>query len=153
VKTLTISDVIRRSTWLSPEAISEFHRLRQYAMDYAKQVYADRAASYDVGAVPTSEMAWGAVSLASEMYRRSSRLIMLLTPVRGEAELRQEDVDRVLDTCIDLINYSSWTYALMQIATEPAPVDGAFDELAPAIGEAGMRGVQLKLFGDGIGSS
>jgi len=112
----TIQDVIRRSKLSTPEDVAEFHRLRQCALEYAKQVYEDRAGSYNVDHEPTEEMIFGAVSLASEIHKRSMRMTGLLTPLRGITPLRQDDLGRLLDTCIDMINYASWQYALLKIA-------------------------------------
>ena len=114
----TIQTLVEHSRLSSPADIARFHELRKEALNDAIQVYADRAESYNTDKPPTSEMVYGIVSLASEIYKRSTRLSSLLTPLRGEKELRQEDIDRILDTCIDTINYASWAYALMKIATD-----------------------------------
>jgi len=112
---MTIRDLIRKSI-LPPEAIGEFDRLRRDAFTITQKVYADRAASYDVGRPPYGVFAYGVVSLASLVYEKSWRLTSLVSPVRVEA-LRPADIKRILDTCIDEINYLSWLYAMTVIAT------------------------------------
>ncbi len=111
----TISHLIRKSKVRTAEEVKRFHAERLAALKLATDIYTDRAASYNVDADPSEEMVYGVVSLASEIFKRGKRMANLLTPTREES-LREADVKRILDTCTDLINYSSWMYGLMQVA-------------------------------------
>ncbi len=110
-------------TQLSDMESERFHRLRNQAFETAWETYEDRAASYNVSHEPYREMPFGIVSLVSELQKRIIRLTSLVSP-RREEELREEDLDRILDTMIDSINYASWGYAMMKIALAERNTDG-----------------------------
>ena len=113
---LTIQDLITRSGIREVSQSEAFSILYREAIVTANQTWLDRAQSYNVGAPATDEMCYGVVSLASEIFKRAKRMSSLLTPLRREP-LRPVDVERGIDSCIDLINYAAWQYALLRIAT------------------------------------
>ena len=110
-------------TQLEDADSSEFHKYRKEALSVAMEVFKDRAQSYNVTHEPYREMPFGIVSLVSELFKRMVRLTSLVSPTRGEQELRQEDLDRIIDTMTDAINYASWGYAMARLALEE--IDGA----------------------------
>ncbi len=111
---MKLSEFVER-TQLDDADSAEFHRLRQEAIELAQATYEDRAESYNVSHEPYREMPFGLLSLISEMFKRVLRLTSLVTPMREE-ELREEDLERIIDTMIDSINYASWGYAMTKIA-------------------------------------
>lgn len=112
-----IPELISVTQISSPEDVAKFHKYRQQAYEVAQRIYEDRANSYNVNHEPYDEMVYGALSLASEIFKRSIRMTGLITPLRT-APLRQEDIARLADSALDLINYSTWMYALIQVAIE-----------------------------------
>lgn len=112
---LTIRDLIRRAD-IPRELVPAFEKLRIEAFVMAQKVYDDRVISYDVDHPAYEEQVYGPVSLASEIYKRARRLAALTSPVR-EDPLRGDDINRILDICIDTINYLTWTYALVVLAS------------------------------------
>lgn len=107
----TIADIVRFSKLKTPDEVREFHNLRKRAFYVAQEIYADRETSYNVDHEPTEEMPFGIVSLASEMFKRVIRMCGIVTPLRQE-DLSEKDLERLIDSCIDLMNYASWQYAL-----------------------------------------
>jgi hypothetical protein len=61
-------------------------------------------------------MVFGPVGLASEIYKRARRLSGLLSPERSEP-LTYDEVNTAIDSCIDDINYLTWLYSLLILAT------------------------------------
>lgn len=112
---MNIRDLIVASTLHGPSDMAQFNRFRGQAVEEAMAIYEDRARSYNVDRAPTDEMPYGMVSLSSEIFKRARRMASLTSPIREE-DVRTEDLDRIKDTCTDLINYASWMYALVQIA-------------------------------------
>lgn len=110
-----IQELLRRSKLNTAEDIERWEELRLTAFEKAQNVYDDRAGSYNIDHAPTDEMVYGPISLASEMYKRMKRMTGILTPLR-EDNLSDEDLQRLLDTCIDLMNYASWQYAMVKLA-------------------------------------
>lgn len=94
----------------------DFHRLRWDAFETAKDLYEERAASLNVDLPPYEELIYGPISGATEIFKRAKRLASILTPLR-EKELTVGDVNRALDLCIDMLNYVSWEYAMLRIAS------------------------------------
>ncbi len=117
---MELSDLVQL-TQLRDSDAKRFHELRIEAINVAMETYEDRAKSYNVNHEPYREMPFGILSLVSELYKRVVRLTSLVTPARTET-LREEDVDRIVDTMIDSINYASWGYAMMRIAQEKVEV-------------------------------
>lgn len=112
---MTIRDLIRRAD-IPRELIPVFEKLRLEAFQMAQSVYDDRVEAYDVDHPPYEEQVYGPISLASECFKRARRLASLLSPTR-ELPLRPADINRSMDICIDTINYLSWTYALIKLAS------------------------------------
>lgn len=112
---MKLSDLIRRAN-IPRELVPVFEQLRVEAFEVAQRVYNNRAAGYNVDHPPYEEMVYGPLSLVSECYKRSRRLAALMSPM-NEGELRPEDINRMVDICIDTINYLSWTYALIVLAS------------------------------------
>jgi len=110
-----IQELVRRTRLKLPEDIAAFHTLRKEAFKVALSTYDDRSVSYNVDHEPMDEMPFGAVSLASEIYKRAIRMTGILTPLR-ETSLRPADIERLLDSCIDMMVYASWQYALVSVA-------------------------------------
>lgn len=110
-----VRDLIRRAD-IPREMIPVFEKLRLEAFEMAQSVYDDRVVGYNVDHPCYEEQVYGPLSLASEVFKRSRRLASLLSPLREE-ELRVADLNRMLDICIDNINYLTWTYALIVIAS------------------------------------
>ena len=117
---MELSDLVAL-TQLGDADAKRFHELRMEAINVALETYEDRAASYNVNHEPYREMPFGILSLVSELYKRVARLTSLVTPARKET-LREEDVERILDTMIDSINYASWGYAMTKIAQKKLEV-------------------------------
>ena len=93
-----------------------FDAHRRNAFTTAQKVYDDRVVSYNVDRPCYEEQVYGPISLVSEIYKRARRLASLTSPVRDEP-LRQMDINRILDACIDTMNYLSWLYALVIMLT------------------------------------
>lgn len=111
---MDIRELITLSKLSGPEDADLFERFRRQAFEEAASTFSDRAISYNVDHSPTEEMPYGIVSLASEVYKRTIRMTSLTSPMRVE-EVRPEDIARLEDTCIDVINYASWMFALVKI--------------------------------------
>jgi hypothetical protein len=114
-KVLYIRDIIQRSD-IPRELIPVFEKLRVEAFTTAQKVYDDRTVGYNIDHPPYEEMVYGPLSLVSEIFKRARRLAALLSPIRTEP-LRGADMNRMIDLCVDLINYLSWTYALLILAS------------------------------------
>lgn len=112
----TILEFIRASQ-LVPEDSQDFNQYMLVAIRTAEAIWADRAVSYNVDQQSYEEMAFGALSVASELFKRVSRMRNLLTPARTEP-LREEELARLIDTCVDTINYAAWQYALIRVAVD-----------------------------------
>ena len=117
---MELSELVRLSQLGDADA-KNFHILRLEAIELAMDTYEDRAESYNVNHEPYQEMPFGIVSLVSELYKRVVRLTSLVTPARKEP-LREEDLERIIDTMIDSINYASWGYAMARIAQKKVEV-------------------------------
>lgn len=111
-QTISLGDLIRHAELNTPAKVAQFHMLRKRAFDHAQELYADRETSYNVDHEPTQEMPYGPVSLVSEMFKRVRRAASILSPLR-RTELDATDLNRLLDTCTDTLNYTSWLYALI----------------------------------------
>lgn len=109
---VSLSDLIEAARLKTPEQVERFHELRRKSFQFAKDVYASRESSYNADHESVQEMVFGPVSLASELYKRMARMAGLLTPLRTEP-LKELDLVRLVDLCIDSINYASWQYALL----------------------------------------
>ncbi len=112
---MTIRELIQRAD-IPRELVPVFEKLRIEAFEIAQRVYADRTIGYNVDHPCYEEQVYGPVSLASEIYKRARRLAALTSPVRNE-KLRPSDLNRMLDVCIDTINYLTWFYSLTVIAS------------------------------------
>ncbi len=112
---VSLSNLVRAARLETPEQVTKFHELRESSFRLAKDIYASREASYNVDHESVEEMVFGPVSLASELYKRMARMAGLLTPLRTEP-LREIDLSRLIDLCLDSINYASWQYALLMAA-------------------------------------
>lgn len=112
-----VGDLIVLSKLRTDEDIAKFHKLRKEAFIHAHRIFDDRAASYNVDHEPGEEMVYGIISLGSEMYKRVRRLTAILSPLRRE-KITEVDLDRLEDTCIDMINYASWQWAQVKIARD-----------------------------------
>ena len=112
---LTIGELVSKAD-ISRELNPAFEQLRQEAFDMAQKVFAERTLGYNVDHPCYEEMVYGPISLASEVFKRARRLAALLTPIRQD-KIRPADLNRVLDICIDLINYLTWMYALVKLAS------------------------------------
>lgn len=113
---MTLQQLLERSD-LSKEVRPAFEKHRLEAFSKAQEVFKDRAQSYNVDHLPYEEMVYGPLSIASELYKRLRRLTALLSPLRKEP-LREEDINRILDICIDTINYLTWLYAIVVVASK-----------------------------------
>lgn len=123
--TVTLSELLKKAD-IPPEKYAEFHRLRVRAFATAQEVFDHRAVGYNVDHMPFQELVFGPVSLASEVYKRARRLAALLSPLRVEP-LRRSDINRMADISIDVMNYLSWLYALVVIASESAGNENSDD--------------------------
>ena len=94
-----------------------FDAIRLGVFKIVQEVYDDRAAAYNVGQACYESQVYGPLSLVSELHNRVFRLASLTSPVRTEP-LSRKDIRRILDNCIDLMNYSSWLYAMMILLTD-----------------------------------
>ena len=112
---MKIIDLIRRSD-IAREFIPVFERYRLEAFKKAQEVFDDRTVGYNLDHPCYEEMVYGPVSLVSEIFKRSRRQAALLSPLREE-ELREADINRILDLCIDMINYLTWLYSMVKIAS------------------------------------
>lgn len=112
---LTISELVKKAD-IPRELVPMFEKLRVEAFNTAQQVYDDRVVAYDVDHPAYEEQVYGPVSLASEVFKRARRLAALMSPMR-EDPLRDADLNRILDICIDTMNYLSWLYALVVLAS------------------------------------
>jgi len=94
-----------------------FDGIRVGVFELAQQVYDERAAAYNIGRACYESQVYGPLSLVSELYNRVHRLASLTSPAREEP-LRQIDIKRLLDNCVDIMNYSSWLYAMIIMLTD-----------------------------------
>lgn len=101
---------------LPHDSYSEFNTIRLSAFKIALDIFNSRVVGYNQDHVCYEEQVYGVVSLASEIYKRASRLASLLSPTREE-ELDPKDINRMCDVCIDMMNYLSWTYALLVLTS------------------------------------
>lgn len=122
----SLGDILQRSIARTPEQVEAFHRHRKEAFEIAVEVYEDRAASYNIDHEPFEEMVFGPLSLASELHKRTSRMCGLLTPLRT-TEFREQDLNRLVDLAIDMLNYTSWFYAQIQQALPGAGNENSDD--------------------------
>jgi hypothetical protein len=99
-----------------PEASVQFQTFRMEAFKRAVTVYNERARSLNVDAPPYDELAYGPLSGAAEIFKRAKRLVSILTPFRVEP-LTESDINRALDLCVDTVNYLTWVYAMLKMAT------------------------------------
>lgn len=111
---ITLSQLVRLSKLRTPGDVEKFHEFRQEAFKFAQQVYDDRVISYNADHEPLEEMAFGAVSLASELYKRATRMCGILSPERT-LPFRKMDINRLMDICIDNINYNSWLFSGLKL--------------------------------------
>jgi hypothetical protein len=112
---MTIADLVRKGD-ISKELLPVFDKLRLQSFEIVKAVYADREKSYDGDQPCYKVFAYNVLSMASVMYEKAWRAAQLLSPTRTEP-LRDADLNRIVDSCIDGMNYYSWMYALMVLAT------------------------------------
>lgn len=112
---MTVAELIQRAD-LPRTLIPAFEQMRVEAFTSAQRVYDNRTIGYNVDHPCYEELVYGPVSLSSEVFKRARRLAALTSPVRTD-QLRPEDVNRILDICIDTINYLTWMYALVKIAS------------------------------------
>lgn len=110
----TIALLIEKSN-IPRNLVPVWDQLRLECFEKAKAVYQSRI-GYNVDHPPYEEMVYGPVSIASEAYKRVRRLTGLLSPMRTEP-LTATDLNHLIDSHIDLINYLSWSYALLILAT------------------------------------
>jgi hypothetical protein len=128
---MKISDLIDYAELVTDRDIDMFHALRVAAFGECERIYKDRETSYNVDVQPTEEMVYGPVSLASEMFKRVRRMTSILSP--RKPELEPKDLDRLEDTCVDLMNYASWQWALIKMAkTKAKKAAEAYDETKQA---------------------
>ncbi len=112
---MKIADLIRKSA-IPRDQVPMFEQYRAEAFLRAQAVYKERSVGYNLDHPPYEEMVYGPVSLASEVYKRMRRLAALLSPLREDA-IRKADINRILDICIDTMNYLTWLYAIIKIAS------------------------------------
>ena len=113
-----LADLIRKAD-IDRTAFPEFERLRIDAFTVALKVYEERSIGYNVDHPSFQEQVFGPLSLASEVFKRARRLAALLSPLRTDP-IRPADINRILDICIDNMNYLSWLYSLVVLATGSA---------------------------------
>lgn len=139
---MKLKELLEKSRLVDAATVKEFHRWREHAFEAAIAVYKDRAAAYNYDYESVEEMIYGPVSLASEIHKRATRMSGILSPTRP-VDLSPTDLNRLLDLCVDNLNYTSWLYALLRIATgqegnklsddspdylAPKPVQGSLGE-------------------------
>lgn len=112
---MTIAELVEKCDF-DRDMVPEWNNLRLHAWEVVQQVYNDRVQSYDVDHPPYEEMIFGPVSFATELFKRVRRMASLLSPIRLEP-LRKSDLNRIIDLCVDCMNYFSWLYAMMVLAT------------------------------------
>ena len=123
-KTLTLRELLGLCRDLTPELRTEFETRRQQAFKLCSRIYNDRVDSYNADHLSVEEMAFGPISLASELHKRSIRMCGLLSPLKT-SDLSDRDLSRLLDLCLDLINYASWQFGILTTAvTRKAATDG-----------------------------
>ena len=113
--TISLKDLIRRTRPRSAAEEATFNLGRYNARQLALDTWTDRAASYNQDRDASQEMVYGAVSLASELAKRTARMSSILSPERADVPLQAVDIARARDTCIDLVNYSQWMYGLLEL--------------------------------------
>lgn len=111
---ITLNQLVGLSKLRSPEDVKKFHEYREEAFQFARQVYADRVISYNADHEPLEEMVFGALSLASELYKRAKRMCGILSPER-QLPYRKMDINRLMDICVDNLNYNSWLFAALKL--------------------------------------
>ncbi len=113
---VSVLEIIERTN-LPASVYPAFNKLRLEAFQVAQEVFDNRAASLDVDHPCYEELVYGVLSLSSEVYKRARRFAALMTPLRKEP-LTGEDLNRAIDICIDTINYLSWGYAMLVMASK-----------------------------------
>ena len=126
---ISLHQLVQASRLETPEQVRRFHELRESSFRLAQRIYSDREASYNTDHESVEEMVFGPVSLASELYKRMARMAGLLTPLRTDP-LRPVDLARLIDLCIDTINYTSWQYGLLMLAGSKLDTGEETDERA-----------------------
>jgi hypothetical protein len=111
---MRLSELIKLAQLETQKDVEMFHALRTVAFGEAERIYKEREPSYNADHEPTEEMVYGPMSLASEIFKRIRRMTSILSPSKDD--LSDTDLDRLADTCVDTINYSSWMWALLKIA-------------------------------------
>lgn len=112
---MKIQDLIQKS--IIPRTLfPAFDALRKEAFEKAQVVFTDRVQGYNVDHECYEEQVFGVLSLSSEIYKRARRLVGVVTPFRVD-EIRDTDINRILDICVDTMNYLSWMYALTKMAS------------------------------------
>ena len=114
-KDIYIKDLIRMAN-IPSEAAPLFDVLRLQAFDACRKVYDDRVVSYDGDEPCYKVFVYNLVSMSSVVYEKAWRLAQLTSPTREEP-LRPADINRILDVCVDTMNYLSWMYAITMLAT------------------------------------
>lgn len=115
---MKLSELIRMAQLETPRDVEMFHALRATAFTEAERIYKEREPSYNADHEPTEEMVYGPMSLASELFKRIRRMTSILSPTKESID--DEDMKRLEDTCLDTLNYASWTWALIKIAKTKA---------------------------------
>lgn len=113
---MKLEELLKRSQLTTPDMVEHFHVLRQRAFATAVEVYEDRADAYNTTYHPMEEQLYGPVSLVSEIFKRAKRMGGILSPTRPIG-LSSTDLNRLVDNCVDTLNYTSWLYALVCLAT------------------------------------
>ena len=116
METITLAELLRLTKLTDQSQVDDFHALRVEAFQIAWDVYEDRATSYNSDHEPVEEMVFGPLSLVSELHKRTIRMCGLLSPMKPE--LRRQDLNRLVDLSVDVLNYSSWLYAIIRQAIE-----------------------------------
>ena len=115
VKGLTIRDLVRRAQ-IPRELEPVFHSLRKESFDIVLRTFEERAASYNQAAPCYEMFAHGPLSIVTIIYDKAWRLAQLTSPGRKDP-LTDVDINRILDSCIDSMNFLSWLYALVVLAS------------------------------------
>lgn len=112
---MTVAELIHKAA-ISRELAPVFDKLRLESLELVKKIYDDRAESYDKERPCYESLAFGPLTLVDKEYDKVWRLAQLMSPTR-DTPLRDVDINRILDSCIDLMNYGSWLYALVVMAS------------------------------------
>jgi len=136
---IRLNDLVRQAD-IPREMYPDFHKLRVEAFTMAMQVFEDRAISYNVDHQAFQEQVFGPISLVSEIFKRARRMAALISPLREEP-IRERDLNHIVDACIDMMNYLSWLYALVILATGATGNDVNDD--APVYIQATLPGMEM----------